>query len=137
MDVDVFDADGKSTNEIGELVIRNTWPGMAHSFWNADTRYMEAYWDRWNDVWVHGDLASVDGDGYWRIHGRSDDTLKIGGRRVGPAEIESTLNALAGVAEAAVIGVPDDLRGQQVVAFVVARPGVTLDGACRSHGDNQ
>jgi acetyl-CoA synthetase len=129
MDVDVFDGDGKPTDEIGELVIRNTWPGMAHSFWNADARYLDTYWSRWSDVWLHGDLASVDADGYWRIHGRSDDTLKIGGRRVGPAEIESALNALPGVAEAAVIGVPDDLRGQQIVAFVVARPGATLTTA--------
>ena len=123
MDVDVFDADGKSTSEIGELVVRNTWPGMTHSFWHDDERYLDTYWSRWPDVWVHGDLASVDADGYWHIHGRSDDTLKIGGRRVGPAEIESALVAQPGVAEAAVIGVPDEMKGQRVVAFVVARPG--------------
>ena len=72
---------------------------------------------------MHGDLASIDADGYWHIHGRSDDTLKIGGRRVGPSEIESALVAQPGIAEAAVIGVPDEMKGQQVVAFVVARPG--------------
>jgi acetyl-CoA synthetase len=95
---------------------------MAHSFWHGDERYMDTYWSRWPDVWVHGDLASVKEDGFWIIHGRSDDTLKIGGRRVGPAEIESALLAQQGVAEAAVIGVPDAIRGQQVVAFVVSRP---------------
>lgn len=123
MDVDVLNADGKPTDEIGELVMLNIWPGMAHAFWKEEERYLDTYWRRWQDVWVHGDLASVDANGFWRIHGRSDDTLKIGGRRVGPAEIESALVAQPEVAEAAVIGVPDDMKGQQVVAFVVARPG--------------
>jgi len=125
MDVDVLDANAESTHDIGELVMRNTWPGMAHSFWRDDARYLDTYWSRWRDIWVHGDLCSVDAQGYWHIHGRSDDTLKIGGRRVGPAEIESALVAQDGVAEAAVIGVPDPIKGQNVVAFVVVRPGVT------------
>lgn len=123
MDVDVFDADGEATSDIGELVVRNTWVGMTHSFWRDDERYLDTYWSRWPDTWVHGDLASIDADGFWRIHGRSDDTLKIGGRRVGPSEIESALVAQPGIAEAAVIGVPDEIKGQNVVAFVVARPG--------------
>jgi acetyl-CoA synthetase len=122
MDVDVLDADGQPTNDIGELVVRNTWAGMTHSFWRDDERYLDTYWSRWPDTWLHGDLASIDADGYWHIHGRSDDTLKIGGRRVGPSEIESALVAQPGIAEAAVIGVPDEMKGQQVVAFVVARP---------------
>lgn len=126
MDVDVLDADAKATADIGELVMLNTWPGMAHSFWKDDARYLETYWSRWPEVWVHGDLCSIDADGYWHVHGRSDDTLKVGGRRVGPAEIESALVTQAGVAEAAVIGVPDEMRGQSIVAFVVARPGATL-----------
>ena len=121
MDVDVLDADAQPTSEIGELVVRNTWVGMTHSFWRDDERYRDTYWSRWPDTWVHGDLASIDSDGYWHIHGRSDDTLKIGGRRVGPSEIESALVAQPGIAEAAVIGVPDEMKGQQVVAFVVAR----------------
>jgi acetyl-CoA synthetase len=125
MDVDVFDAAGKPTSDIGELVVLNTWPGMTHGFWQANERYLNTYWNQWGDVWVHGDLASVYANGNWRIHGRSDDTLKIGGRRVGPAEIESSLVGQPGVAEAAVIGVPDELRGQRVVAFVVPRPGET------------
>ena len=122
MDVDVYDANGHPTDDIGELVVLNTWPGMAHSFWQDDPRFLDTYWSRWKDVWVHGDLASVDAQGYWHIHGRSDDTLKIGGRRIGPAEIESALVAQDGVAEAGVIGVPDAMKGQNVVAFVVARP---------------
>lgn len=126
MDVDVFDSEGNPTSDIGELVVLNTWPGMAHSFWKDDQRFLDSYWSRWQDVWVHGDLASVDSAGYWHIHGRSDDTLKIGGRRVGPAEIESALVHQTGVAEAAVIGAPDDMKGQTAVAFVVATPGATL-----------
>jgi acetyl-CoA synthetase len=129
MDVDVYDTEGKRTDDIGELVVLDTWPGMAHSFWNDDARYLDTYWNRWRDVWVHGDLASVDANGYWHIHGRSDDTLKIGGRRVGPSEIESALVAQPGVAEAAVVGAPDELKGQVAVAFVVARPGAQLSVA--------
>ncbi|MFT3720154.1 AMP-binding protein [Pseudorhodoferax sp.] len=129
MDVDVFDADGRSTDEVGELVVLNTWPGMAHSFWRDDARFLDTYWSRWPDVWVHGDLASIDAQGFWHIHGRSDDTLKISGRRIGPAEIESALVAQAGVAEAGVIGAPDEMKGQTAVAFVVARPGATLGEA--------
>lgn len=129
MDVDVYCADGKPTTDIGELVVLNTWPGMAHSFWNEDARFYKTYFEQWENVWVHGDLASVDADGFWHIHGRSDDTLKIGGRRVGPAEIESALVAQPGVAEAGVIGAPDEMKGQTAVAFVVARPGATLTEA--------
>lgn len=123
MDVDVLDLEGRPTEAIGELVIRNTWPGMAHGFWQTNERYLDTYWSRWQDIWVHGDLASIDADGYWHIHGRSDDTLKIGGRRVGPTEIESALVNHPGVAEAAVIGVPDEIKGQRIVAFVVAASG--------------
>jgi acetyl-CoA synthetase len=126
MDVNVFDADGLRTDGIGELVVLNTWTGMTHSFLNDDARYLETYWSRWPDVWVHGDLASVDAQGFWHIHGRSDDTLKVGGRRIGPAEIESALVAIDGVAEVAVIGVPDELRGQTIVAFFVAKSSAAL-----------
>jgi acetyl-CoA synthetase len=123
MDVDVLDVDGKPTDGIGELVMHNTWPGMTHGFWKDRERYLASYWERWPDIWVHGDLASVGADGYWRIHGRSDDTLKIAGRRVGPAEIESALVTLASVAEAAVVGVPDSAKGQRIVAFVTLKVG--------------
>jgi len=124
MDVDVLDAEGHHTGGIGELVMHNTWVGMTHSFWRDDERYIDTYWSRWPGTWVHGDLASIDANGYWHIHGRSDDTLKIGGRRVGPAEIESALVAQEQIAEAAVIGVPDPVKGQSVVAFVSLRPEV-------------
>ncbi|MBV9831902.1 MAG: AMP-binding protein, partial [Marmoricola sp.] len=122
VDAAVFDADGGAvTDQVGELVVRNTFPGMTHAFWGDRDRYLATYWDRWDDVWQHGDLASVDGVGVWRIHGRSDDTIKVSGRRVGPAEIEAALLVDPRIAEVAAIGVPDPQRGQRVVAFVVLR----------------
>jgi acetyl-CoA synthetase len=123
---DVFDESGTSVRgTVGELVIRKPWIGMARGFWNAPERYLETYWRRWPGVWVHGDWARVDRDGQWLILGRSDDTLKVSGKRVGPAEVESVLVSHAAVAEAAVVGIPDDLHGSAMIAFCVLRPGNT------------
>jgi acetyl-CoA synthetase len=124
MDVTVLDEAGEPVvGQIGELAVRNSWPGMTHAFWQDRDRYLETYWNRWPGVWQHGDLASVDAVGTWRIHGRSDDTIKVSGRRVGPAEIEAALLKDNRIVEAAVVGVPDEQRGQRVVAFVVLRDG--------------
>jgi acetyl-CoA synthetase len=125
-DVAVLNADGEPVRgEVGELSVLNTFPGMTHAFWQDRDRYLETYWSRWEDVWVHGDLASVDAEGVWRVHGRSDDTIKVSGRRVGPAELEAALLRDRRIVEAAVIGEPDPQRGQRVVAFVVLRDAVT------------
>ena len=122
MDAAVLDAAGAPVfDEIGELAVMNTWPGMTHSFWRDTDRYLKTYWDTWPDVWVHGDLASVSPSGSWKIHGRSDDTMKVSGRRIGPAELEAALLKDPRIVEVAVIGVPDEQRGQKVVAFVVVR----------------
>jgi acetyl-CoA synthetase len=122
MDVAVMGSEGLPvTGEIGELVVLNTWPGMTHGFWQDRERYLETYWGRWDGVWLHGDLASVEASGAWHIHGRSDDTIKVSGRRVGPAELETALLQDSRIAQAAVIGVPDPQRGQTVVAFVTLR----------------
>ncbi|MCP2294475.1 acetyl-CoA synthetase [Nocardia amikacinitolerans] len=122
VDAAVFGEDGNPVvGEIGELVVRNTFPGMTHAFWQDRERYLETYWNQWDGVWVHGDLASIDDQGMWRIHGRSDDTIKLSGRRVGPAEIEAALLRDNRIAEVAVIGVPDELRGERAVAFAVLR----------------
>jgi len=122
MDVAVFDQAGEPVEgAVGELVVRNTWPGMTHAFWRDRDRYLETYWSRWANVWKHGDLASIDREGDWRIHGRSDDTIKVSGRRVGPAELEAALLRDRRISEAAVIGVPDEARGQRIVAFAVLR----------------
>jgi acetyl-CoA synthetase len=125
MAADVAGPQGEATprGEVGELVIRGGWPGMAHGFWQDDARYLEAYWSRFPDVWVHGDWARVDADGFWFVNGRSDDTIKVAGKRVGPVEYESALVAHAEVVEAVAIGVPDDLKGESAICFV------TLAGA--------
>src|SRR5439155_1190453 len=78
---------------VGELVIRKPWPGMTRGFWRDPERYLTTYWRRLPDVWVHGDWARIDTDGFWYIEGRSDDTLKVAGKRVGPAEVESAATA--------------------------------------------
>ena len=75
--------------EVGELVCRRPWPGMTRGVWGDPERYLDTYWRRFPGVWTHGDWASVDEDGYWYLHGRSDDTLNIAGKRIGPAELES------------------------------------------------
>lgn len=120
-DMDILDADGNPTDGIGEIVVRNTWPGMTHGFWRDTERYLGAYWDRWPGIWLHGDLASIDKNGFWHIHGRSDDTIKVAGRRIGPAEIESALVSDPQISEAAVIGVPDPDKGSRIVAFVTTK----------------
>ncbi len=121
---DVFDEQGYPLRgQVGELVIKAPWIGMTRGFWKDPQRYIDSYWSRWPDVWVHGDFAAIDEDGMWYILGRSDDTIKVAGKRLGPAEIESILVSHPGVVEAAVIGVPDELKGGQVVAFVVLAPG--------------
>nr|MBA3353029.1 AMP-binding protein [Blastocatellia bacterium] len=121
MDVDILDEQGKPVgpNEVGELVIKQPWIGMARGFWQERERYLETYWRRFKNIWVHGDWAMRDKDGHWFILGRSDDTLKVAGKRVGPAEVESILVSHRDVIEAAVIGVPDEVKGTAMVAFCV------------------
>jgi acetyl-CoA synthetase len=108
-----------AAGKVGELAIREPWIGMARGFWQERERYLETYWSRFENIWVHGDFAMKDADGHWFILGRSDDTLKVAGKRVGPAEVESLLVGHPLVAEAAVIGVPDELKGTAMVAFCV------------------
>jgi acetyl-CoA synthetase len=124
MAADVVDDHGDSVrNQVGELVVRRPWIGMTRGFWRDPERYVETYWSRFPDVWVHGDFAAVDSDGLWYILGRSDDTIKVAGKRLGPAEIESVLVAHPAVSEAAAIGIPDPVRGEALVCFCVLRPG--------------
>jgi acetyl-CoA synthetase len=121
---DVVDEQGRSVrNQVGELVVRRPWIGMTRGFWRDPDRYEQAYWSRFADVWVHGDWAAVDEDGLWYILGRSDDTIKIAGKRLGPAEVESVLVEHESVIEAAAIGIPDEVKGQALVCFCVLRPG--------------
>lgn len=124
MDVDVFDEEGKSIrNGIGHLVCRKPSPSMTKGFLKAPERYLETYFERFPDTWYHGDWAKVDEDGSWFLFGRSDDTIKIAGKRLGPAEVESILVEHADVAEAAAIGVPHQIKGEGLVCFIVMGPG--------------
>ena len=125
---DVVDDQGRPVrNQVGELIVRAPWIGMTRGFWNDSERYLDTYWSRFPDIWVHGDWAAIDDDGLWYILGRSDDTIKIAGKRLGPAEVESVLVDDPAVLEAAAIGVPDEMKGQALVCFVVLRPGHAPD----------
>ncbi|MCK4902302.1 MAG: AMP-binding protein, partial [Thermoplasmatales archaeon] len=124
MDIDVFDDDGKPVRgKMGHLVAKKPAPSMTRGFWNESERYIDTYWSKWPDIWYHGDWAKIDEDGFWSLHGRSDDTIKIAGRRTGPAEIEAALIEHPAVSEAATIGVPDQLKGEDLVCFAVLKPG--------------
>ncbi len=126
MAMDVVDDDGRSlaaTGEVGELVCRKPFPGMTRGFWRDDERYLETYWRRFPGIWTHGDWASVDEDGYWFLHGRSDDTLNVAGKRIGPAELESAAVAHPAVLEAAAVGIPHDVKGEVAWVFCVPVPG--------------
>jgi len=133
MAVDVFDDEGRSVvDEVGYLVCTRPAPSMTRSLWKNDAQYIDTYWSRFRDVWNHGDWARVGRDGHWFLLGRADDTMKIAGRRVGPGEIEAALIAHPAVSEAAAVGVPDALKGTDVVCFVVLHPGVHEDETLRA-----
>jgi acetyl-CoA synthetase len=130
--MDVVDNDGDPVREaVGELICRRPWPGMTRGIWNDTdgSRFHETYWARFPGVWTHGDWASVDADGYWFLHGRSDDTMNIAGKRIGPAELESAAIGSGLVAEAAAVGVPHDVKGEVAWIFCVSRPGTQPDDA--------
>ncbi len=117
---DVLDDQGNPIrNKVGELVIKAPWIGMTRGFWRDPQRYLDTYWTRWENIWVHGDFAAIDTDGMWYILGRSDDTIKIAGKRLGPAEVESILVRHPDVIEAAAIGVPHPVKGSELVVFCV------------------
>ncbi len=123
-DMDVVDAEGRPIRgEVGELVCKRPWPGMTRGIWGDEERYLDTYWRRFPGIWTHGDWASIDEDGYWFLHGRSDDTLNIAGKRIGPAELESAAISSGKVAEAAAVGVPHEVKGEVAWIFCVARPG--------------
>jgi acetyl-CoA synthetase len=127
-DLDVFDDEGRSLRgEVGELVCKRAWPGMTRGIWHDPERYLETYWSRFPGVWTHGDWASVDEDGYWFLHGRSDDTLNVAGKRIGPAELESAALNHPAVAEAAAIGIPHEVKGEVPWLFCVLKPGASAD----------
>ena len=132
MAMDVVDQDGRSlvaAREVGELVCRRPFPGMTRGFWRDPERYLDTYWRRFPGIWTHGDWASVDERGYWFLHGRSDDTLNIAGKRIGPAEIESAAVAHHAVSEAAAVGIPHEVKGEVAWVFCVLAPEAKGDEA--------
>ena len=121
MSADILNLDGKkvSTNEMGELVMRKSSIGLTKSLWNDDKRYIDNYWSVIKDYWVHGDLASRDADGHWYLHGRSDDTIKVSGKRIGPSELESVIVKSGKAKEVAAVGIPDANKGSKIILSIV------------------
>jgi acetyl-CoA synthetase len=126
---DIVDEAGKPVpaGQVGELVLRNPNIGFTKSLWRDDDRYLESYWRTLPGLWVHGDFAMRDADGLFYILGRSDDTIKVSGKRTGPSEIETLLTGTGKVSEAAVVGVPDEVKGSAIVCVCVPMPGVPAD----------
>jgi len=126
--MEVFSPEGQPLRgEVGELVCTRPWPGMTRGLWGDDERYLETYWSRFPGVWTHGDWASIDDDGYWYLHGRSDDTLNIAGKRIGPAELESAALDHPSVVEAAAIGVPHEVKGETAWLVCALKPDAKAD----------
>src|SRR5690606_3450047 len=125
----IFDESGKQVlrGEVGELVLTSPSPGRTRSLWRSEDTYLDAYWSTYPGVWRHGDWAVEDTDGWWEITGRSDDILKIAGKRTGPSEIEALIAGTGLVVESAVIGLPDPVKGQAVVCVVTVKRGVDAD----------
>ena len=133
MAIDVFDESGRPVRgEVGELVCTKPWPGMTRGMWRDPQRYLETYWSRWPGVWWHGDWASVSEDGQWFLHGRSDDTIKVAGKRLGPAEVETVLVEHPAVVEAAAVGLPDEIKGDALWCYVVLDPDAEPDDDLRA-----
>ncbi|HKE26668.1 MAG TPA: AMP-binding protein [Bryobacteraceae bacterium] len=130
MATEVVDESGTPVRgRTGYLVCTKPAPSMTRGVWNDPRRYIETYWSRFPGMWYHGDWASVDEDGHWFLHGRADESMKVAGRKVGPAEVEEAMMQHPGVAEAAVIGVPDEAKGEAIVGYAVPKPGVQVDAA--------
>jgi acetyl-CoA synthetase len=130
---EVVDDYGKAVprNSGGKLVIRKPWPGMLRGLWGDPQRYQQVYWGEVEGSYFTGDGSRQDKDGYFWIVGRIDDVLNVAGHRIGTAEVESALVSHQKVAEAAVVGRPDAMKGQALVAFVTVKTGVHADAALR------
>tara|TARA_B100000029_G_scaffold67684_1_gene60317 strand:+ start:535 stop:2457 length:1923 start_codon:yes stop_codon:yes gene_type:complete len=134
--ISVVDEDGKEMNSgiKGSLVIKNPWPGMLMTLWEDDEKYKNVYWSKFENMYYPGDYAIRDSDGYFWLLGRSDDVLKVAGHRIGTAELESSLVSNDNVAEAAVCGIPDEIKGETIIAFVVLKDGVELSNEELNNG---
>jgi acetyl-CoA synthetase len=123
IDVAVVDEEGNElpTDTKGYLVIRKPWPGMLLTLWKDDKKYKDVYWSKFENNYYPGDYAIKDSDGYFWLLGRADDILKIAGHRIGTAELESNLVSHDSIAESAVCGIPDEIKGEAIIAFVVLK----------------
>ena len=117
--------DDLPANTKGYLVIKNPWPGMLLTLWGDDEKYKTVYWSKYENYYYSGDYARKDDDGYIWLLGRADDVLKVAGHRIGTAELESCMVSHPSVAESAACGIPDDIKGEVIIAFVVLKQGVT------------
>ena len=126
--ISVVDEDGKEVpaNTKGSLIIENPWPGMLMTLWNDDEKYKDVYWSKFENKYYPGDYAICDSDGYFWLLGRSDDVLKVAGHRIGTAELESSLVSHDYVAESAVCSIPDEIKGESIIAFVVLNDGIEI-----------
>jgi len=122
-DIAVVDENGYETasGKKGYLVIRNPWPGMLMTLWGDDEKYRNVYWSKYKNTYYPGDYAIKDSDGYFWLLGRADDILKVAGHRIGTAEIESALVSHIDVVEAAVCGIPDEIKGDAIIAFAILK----------------
>nr|VFK17560.1 MAG: acetyl-CoA synthetase [Candidatus Kentron sp. LFY] len=129
MGTDVVDAMGSTVppDQMGELVLRHPSIGLTRGLWGDPNRYLETYWNKIPGLWVHGDWASRDKDGTWYLHGRSDDTIMVAGKRCGPAEVESLLMATGHIAEAAATAITDPLKGEAILCVCVPKTGILMD----------
>lgn len=135
MAVEVRDPRGRRLGAgegVGELVCTRPWPSMTRGFWGDDERYLASYWSRWPDVWLHGDWASISSDGAWFLHGRSDDAMNIAGKRIAAAEFEAALLGHWAVAEACVVALPHELKGEAAHCFVRVAGGAVPDDRLRA-----
>lgn len=126
IEMDVVDEQGKSVspNEEGYLVIKTPWPAMLRTVYKDPDRYVNQYWSKFPGWYLTGDSAKKDEDGYFWIIGRVDDVIKVSGYRLGTAEIESALVSHPAVAEAAAIGLPHEVKGNAIYAYVILRNGI-------------
>ena len=124
--IGVVDEDGNDvgTNTKGSLIIKNPWPGMLMGLWNDDQKYKNVYWSKFENMYYSGDYAIQDSDGYFWLLGRADDVIKIAGHRIGTAELESSLVSFPDVAESAVCTIPDEIKGESIIAFIVLKESV-------------
>jgi acetyl-CoA synthetase len=133
VDIGVVDDDGceVSSGTKGHLVIRKPWPGMLLTLWGDDEKYKTVYWSKYEGHYYTGDYAIKDADGYFWLLGRADDVLKVAGHRIGTAELESSLVSHKSISEAAVCGVPDPIKGEVIIAFLVPKQGVEVNDDLR------